>query len=41
MNTPHFWQLILGTVVALLPVINPVDHMWIAVDKSDGGVVKL
>jgi multiple antibiotic resistance protein len=36
MNTPHFWQLILGTVVALLPVINPVASAPVVLTITEG-----
>ena len=33
---PHFWQLILGTVVALLPVINPVASAPVLLSITEG-----
>ncbi len=33
---PHFWQLILGTVVALLPVINPVASTPVLLTITEG-----
>ncbi len=36
MNTIHFWQLILGTVVALLPVINPVASAPVILTITEG-----
>ena len=36
MNAPHFWQLILGTVVALLPVINPVASAPVLLAITEG-----
>jgi len=36
MNAPHFWQLILGTVVALLPVINPVASAPVVLTITEG-----
>ena len=36
MNTLHFWQLILGTVVALLPVINPVASAPVVLTITEG-----
>jgi multiple antibiotic resistance protein len=36
MNTLHFWQLILGTVVALLPVINPVASAPVLLTITEG-----
>jgi multiple antibiotic resistance protein len=36
MNTSHFWQLILGTVVALLPVINPVASAPVLLTITEG-----
>jgi multiple antibiotic resistance protein len=36
MNAPHFWQLILGTVVALLPVINPVASTPVVLTITEG-----
>jgi multiple antibiotic resistance protein len=36
MNTSHFWQLILGTVVALLPVINPVASAPVLLAITEG-----
>ena len=36
MNAPHFWQLILGTVVALLPVINPVASAPVLLTITEG-----
>jgi multiple antibiotic resistance protein len=36
MNTPHFWQLILGTIVALLPVINPVASAPVVLTITEG-----
>jgi multiple antibiotic resistance protein len=36
MNAPHFWQLILGTVVALLPVINPVASTPVLLAITEG-----
>ena len=36
MNTSHFWQLILGTVVALLPVINPVASAPVLLSITEG-----
>ena len=32
----HFWQLILGTVVALLPVINPVASAPVLLSITEG-----
>ena len=36
MNTIHVWQLILGTVVALLPVINPVASAPVILTITEG-----
>lgn len=36
MNDPHFWQLILGTVAALLPVINPVASAPVLLTITEG-----
>jgi len=36
MNVPHFWQLILGTVIALLPVINPVASAPVLLAITEG-----
>ena len=36
MNTPHFWQLILGTIIALLPVINPVASAPVLLTITEG-----
>lgn len=36
MNAPHFLQLILGTVVALLPVINPVAAAPVLLTITEG-----
>jgi multiple antibiotic resistance protein len=33
---PHFWQLILGTVIALLPVINPVASAPVLLSITEG-----
>ena len=32
----HFWQLILGTVVSLLPVINPVASAPVLLSITEG-----
>jgi multiple antibiotic resistance protein len=36
MNAPHFWQLILGTAIALLPVINPVASAPVVLTITEG-----
>ena len=36
MNASHFWQLILGTIVALLPVINPVASTPVVLTITEG-----
>jgi multiple antibiotic resistance protein len=36
MNASHFWQLILGTTVALLPVINPVASTPVVLTITEG-----
>ena len=36
MNVSHFWQLILGTIIALLPVINPVASTPVVLTITEG-----
>ncbi|MFA5056576.1 MAG: MarC family NAAT transporter [Opitutaceae bacterium] len=36
MSSSHFWQLILGTVVALLPVINPIASTPVLLTITEG-----
>ena len=36
MNPTHFWQLILGTTIALLPVINPVASTPVVLTITEG-----
>jgi multiple antibiotic resistance protein len=36
MNASHFWQLILGTIIALLPVINPIASTPVLLTITEG-----